>query len=288
MHYLTLDDAITQFTRHLKRRPLSDNTRRAFISDLHIFKRYADADTFIHKIKADHINKFLASLERDHSPKTIERRLTTIKAFFTWLYDNTKITTNPADAIAYKPLIDELPTYLTHTQLTAVITAAHAIATSAKPEPRALLAILLVNETAIKRSECLRLTFDDFDITTPNAPAVNIHYPNLRHKSKQRRLNITPATMTLIQHSQSQRPRAKLIDCTGRNIEYIFNDRIAPLAGIQSLTFEMLRWTCAVRDYHEQYLTHKMNDQQMQLRYGLSVHGWFEMLAKLRRMDTTP
>ena len=71
-----------------------------------------------------------------------------------------------------------------------------------------------------------------------------------------------------------------IFDCTGRNLEYIFNRKVAPAAALQALTFEMLRWSCALRDYKAGELT----TEQFEHKYGLSSLGWAEMEAKLARL----
>ena len=81
-------------------------------------------------------------------------------------------------------------------------------------------------------------------------------------------------------HIQRYDTKDRLFECTGRNLEYLFNRKVAPPAGLDALTFEMLRWTCAVRDYREAVLS----SEQMQVKYGLSTIGWLEMEAKLARL----
>ena len=49
---------------------------------------------------------------------------------------------------------------------------------------------------------------------------------------------------------------------------------------LTSLTFEMLRWSCALRDYQ----LAEMTTVQFELKYGLSALGWAEMEAKLERI----
>jgi len=285
----TLVGAIDTYAAHLARRPISDNTRKAFLGDVRIFAAHVGAESAIHTIRPEHVKSFLHEQERSKtasSPKSIERRLTSLKVFFGWLHDNHALPTNPADSVAYKPLVDPLPEFLTDAQLEAVMRAAREVSVGEKLEMRPLLAITLVNETAIKKSECLNLTVDDFDRSMPSKPAVWIRYQHRKLKFKERLLMISRDCMKLVDDYIAQRSiQGKLFDCTGRNLEYMFNRRVAPLVGVDALTFEMVRWTCAVREYRELYATREMNDDQMRLRYGLSPQGWIEMAAKLARIN---
>jgi integrase/recombinase XerD len=51
---------------------------------------------------------------------------------------------------------------------------------------------------------------------------------------------------------------------------------VAEEAGISHLTFEMLRWTCAVRDYVE-----GMDRNALRQKLGLSTISWYEVEPKL-------
>jgi integrase/recombinase XerD len=294
---LSLDEALEAYRQHLARRPLSDNTRKAFLGDARIFARFVSPDSPdaedgargapslpITRLRAEHIREFLADQERGsvaNSPKSIERRLTSLKVFFKWLRDAGHIALDPAEGVAYAPFQDALPEALTEPEAAAVAAAARALAASDKQELRPLTAILLVLDTGIKKGECLALTVDDVALEPPAGPSVAIRYARKHLQFKDRRLPISDETAQAVRdHIARYESRAALFACTGRNLEYLFNRRVAPAAGIQALTFEMLRWTCAVRDF----VSGALSDEQMQIRYGLSPIGWSEMQAKLARL----
>ena len=298
---MTLVEALARYERHLARRPLTDNTRKAFIGDVHIFIRHLQPDRAVGtgeggagtagmagmavtRVTPDHIKAFLADLERGDvapSPKSIERRLTSLKVFFKWLQDAGYTALNPADGVAYRPFVDPLPEYLSEEQAGAVVDAARGLATSAKLELRPLTAILLVLDTGIKKGECLALSVQDVSFNEPGGARVWVRYAKPRLQFKDRKLFIGDECAEVVRtHVERYGCEDKLFDCTGRNLEYLFNRKIAPDAGVQALTFEMLRWTCAVRDYTANVL----NADQMQVKYGLSPIGWSEMQAKLERL----
>lgn len=283
-----LDEALAAYAKHLERRPISDNTRKAFWGDVNMFAHFitpSEDDNrpapLLTSITSERIRGFIAHEERRknaNSPKSIERRLTSVKVFFRWLHESGVIAIDPADSVPYKPLVDPLPEYLTEPQAAAVIQAARDVAAGDRLDTRPLAIVALVLETGMKKGECLKLTLGDVD-RSPRG--VWIRYDKKHLKFKERRLPITDECLSALDaHIQRYQPRDRLFDCTGRNLEYIFNRKVAPLADLNALTFEMLRWTCALRDYR----AGDMNEEQLQFKYGLSPVGWSEMEAKLARI----
>lgn len=297
---LNLHDALDEFGKNLGKRQISDNTRKAFWGDVNIFARFltgegGDAEDsvdngttlktvsapFINTITAEDIRAFLTHEEKRpsaNSPKSLERRLTSLKVFFSWLRDSGKLGFDPAEGIAYKPFVDPLPEYLNEAEQTRVMDAARQVATTERLDTRPLVAIALVLDTGIKKGECLKLTVSDVDLVNRN---VLIKYDKKHLEFKNRRLPISDECAHIVQqHIERYEVSGLLFDCTGRNLEYIFNRKVAPLAQLTALTFEMLRWSCALRDYKVGELT----TEQFEQKYGLSALGWAEMEAKLARV----
>jgi len=280
-----LDEALLAYARHLERRPISDNTRKAFWGDVNLFAHFLTSGgrpaPLLQAITGEHVRAFIAHQEgrkNANNPKSIERRLTSLKVFFRWLRQSGHIAVDPAAGVPYKPLVDPLPEYLSEAQAAAVLAAARQVGEGIRRDTRPLAVISLVLETGIKKSECLRLTLDDLD---RGARRVWIRYDRQHLKFKERQLPVSEACLRALDaHLRRYQPRSRLFDCTGRNLEYIFNRKVAPLAGLQALTFEMLRWTCALRDYR----AGAMDDEQLQYKYGLSPLAWDEMKAKLARI----
>ena len=283
-----------EFGHHLDRRPLSDNTRKAFTGDARIFAHFIGLahngnngvlDSIdLASINADHIKAFLTHQEQGviaNSPKSIERRLTSIKVMFKWFQDAGYLINDPAAGVAYKPFMDPLPEYLSDVETGAVLQAARALASGERLEMRPLTAIMLVLDTGIKKGECLALTLNDIERDDNGHASIWIRYEKQHLQFKDRQLPITEQCLhTIESHIQRYETKDRLFECTGRNLEYLYNRKIAPPAGLEALTFEMLRWTCAVRDYREGALS----SEQMQVKYGLSTIGWMEMEAKLARL----
>lgn len=290
MAVMRLDEALVEYAKHLERRPISSNTRKAFWGDVSLFARYimpqneghtAMPAPLLTSITSDRIRDFIAHEEQRpnaNSPKSIERRLTSVKVFFRWLHETGKLAHDPADSVPYKPLVDPIPEYLTEQQAEAVLQAARDVAAAEKMDTRPYAIIALVLETGIKKGECLALTTDDIE---RDPRGVWIRYDKKHLKFKERRLPLSDDCLAALDaHIERYQPKGRLFDCTGRNLEYIFNRKVAPLAGLPFLTFEQLRWTCALSDFR----SGSFNEEQLQYKYGLSPLGWSEMESKLQRV----
>jgi integrase/recombinase XerD len=292
MAVMRLDEALNEYAKHLERRQISNNTRKAFWGDVSLFARYMmperenpntpkTAAPLLTTITTDRVRDFIEHEEKRtnaNSPKSIERRLTSVKVFFRWLREAGHIAHDPADSVPYKPLVDPIPEYLTDAQAKAVLRAARDVAAGEKLDTRPFAIISLVLETGIKKGECLQLTRDDIE---REPRGVWIRYDKKHLKFKERRLPISADCLaSLDAHIERYQPKGRLFDCTGRNLEYIFNRKVAPPAGLPFLTFEQLRWTCALQDYRAGL----MDEEQLQFKYGLSPLGWTEMEAKLQRI----
>ena len=289
---VSLHEGIEQFALAIARRPVSDNTRKAFLGDVRIFERWIAGSTAarsgkagpVTAIQTEQLKAFMQHLETSdsaHNPKSLERRLTSLKVFFDWLVRAGLNQVNPAEAIAYRPFMDALPEYLTAAQADAVVRAAAALASSDKQELRPQLAVMLVLETGIKKGECLALCLKHVRMGDEN-PAISIEYSQKHLQYKNRVLGLSNSMAALIRdyvaHYSTQ---DRLFDCTGRNLEYLFNRKVAVAAGLASLTFEQLRWTCAVREF----ASGEYSNDELQTRYGLSSAAWNEMVQKLQRIS---
>ena len=290
----TLEEAVVEYAAHLRRRSLSENTRKAFLGDVRIFMRYINLSPrgssetkqakTLGEVTSDDIRDFISDLERGNvsrSPKSVERRLTSLKVMFKWLYETGCLLRDPAETVAYKPYMDALPEFLSKNEVKAVIEAARQVSGNERLEMRPLTAIMLVLDTGIKKSECLELRREFILKEQDGRSRIIVRYEQQHLKFKNRSIYLSDECAQVIDaHIQQYTTLDTLFDCTGRNLEYLFNRKVAPLAGIGALTFEMLRWTCAVTDYQAD----ELRADQLQVKYGLSDVGWAEMEAKLVRL----
>ncbi len=96
-----LQPAIQAWKFFLRDQGRSHHTLKAFEADLLLLETFLPTDKQIGQISTNDLEGFLNWLENGRgipcSPKTLSRRITSLKSFFRWLTQNGVIATDPAD-----------------------------------------------------------------------------------------------------------------------------------------------------------------------------------------------
>jgi len=280
----SLAAAITAFHGHMIRQGFSDNTIKAFQADLRLFTKYTAANQAIKSIGQSDLEQFLVWMKSDRgvpcSPKSYARRLTTLKVFFGWLAESEVLPTDPAAPLAHEHPTTPLPQILYDDQVSALLRTARDLLWASKPDSRPYLLVSLVLQTGIKKGECMEIKQEHIDLSNPQAPVLYVRYSDPRRTLKERKLalgpNFAPAYR---QYLREYEPKSYLFECTPRNLEYVLED-LAALAGVEGgVSFEQLRWTCAVREYRN-----GMPADQLRQKLGLSHITWRETLPKIQKL----
>lgn len=282
----TLGEAVQKFNDYMVAKGFSQNTIKAFLNDLKILRTFMDDSTVLREIKTEHLNDFLTWMQSERgrpcSAKTLARRITTLKVFFGWLHEIGAIGTDPAEPIVQHSVRTPLPTILTDEEVRRLLkTAQDLLWDRHKPDARPYVLASLLLQTGIKKSECANLLIKDIDRSRPSAPEVHIRYPDPRYAHKNRRLPLHPSFLAALdQYMIQYRPKLRLFECTPRNLEYVLDDlgKQAEITRVQ-VGFELLRWTCAVRDFRN-----GMPEEQLRHKLGLSKVSWRETGDKIRRL----
>ncbi len=283
-----LSRAMERFRDHMVQQEFAENTIKSFLGDLRILKRYLKGDPPVGQISTKDLQQFLHWLQHERgqpcSPKSYARRLTTLKVFFAWLADLGVVPADPAAPLVHKPVQTPLPRILYDDQVEQVLAVTRQMMVGDDPDPRPHLLVSLLLHTGIKKQECMALKLVHIDTSSPEGPAVHIRYDSPRFQYKERRLRLPPDwTRTLAQYRKVYEPEEYLFPCTARNLEYVLTN-IAKLAGLaEGLSFEMLRWTCAVRDHQA-----RMDPDRLRHKLGLSQMSWQETEPKLVRLAEPP
>ena len=279
-----LGDALDAFHRHMLSAEFSANTIKAFRADLRLFLKFLPAETPLGRIEQPDLERFLKWMREERgvpcSPKTYARRLTTLKVFFSWLEETGAIPSNPAEPLAHERPSTPLPQILEDYQAAQLLRTARDLLWAAKPDARPYLLVTLLLQTGIKKSECMAIRLEDIDLSNEQQPVLRIRYDDSRRSHKERRLLLGPGfTQILRQYLREQKPQTHLFECTARNLEYVLED-IARLARLEGgVSFEQLRWTCAVRDFRT-----GMPVDQLREKLGLSQISWRETLPKIQKL----
>ena len=96
----TLIPAIRSWEVFLNDQGRSSFTIKAFLGDLNLFAGYFPPDTTLGSLTTNDINRFLDWLQHERnvpcSPKSLSRRITSIKSFFRWLTQSGRIPADPS------------------------------------------------------------------------------------------------------------------------------------------------------------------------------------------------
>jgi site-specific recombinase XerD len=279
----SLAHAIGAFERYMVERGFTGNTQQAFRLDIQLLEEYLPPGTPIGDIGTATLNAFLRWMENARgvpcSPKTLERRITTLKVFFSWLAEEEVLPKDVAAPLIHRSVSAPLPETLNDDELAALMSVTQRLRQGDeknKPDVRPHTLITLVVNTGIKKSECISIHLNHLDVGNHEHPALWIRYRNPRRRHKERRIALPASWPPLLDEYLTQYPtRQLLFPWTGRNLEYVLTS-IAEEAGISRLTFETLRWTCAVRDYIE-----GMDPDTLRRKLGLSEISWYEVESRL-------
>lgn len=271
------------FQKHLQKDGKSSHTINAFTSDLQLLAEHTGEDTPVGKYTTNRLNEFLAWLEHGRgvpcSRKSYARRVTTLKVFFKWLESIGAITHDPAKAVLQRSGPAPLANILSYDEIRAAMNAARGMKKGDELDTRPEMLFRLILDTGIKKSEAVELKPSHIDRSDPREPVLTVRH-KVRNVWKERRISLDPDWLKLLDHYMSQyAPQEKIFNCTARNLEYILSD-VGEAAGIPTkISFEMLRWTCAVKDTRE-----GMDEDHIRDKLGLSPISWVETRAKIKRL----
>jgi site-specific recombinase XerD len=263
----------------------SPNTVKAFLSDVRLLNQYLSPDHSIGQVSTEELNKFFEWMEKERdipcSPKTLSRRITSVKSFFRWLHQHGTINPDPAEKVLQRSAISPLPQVLTDREYEAALLAAdrHRREKKADARPYALLYLLLT--TGIKKSECLGIHLNHIDLHAKDGPHVFIRYASPANRYKERKLLLEEDWITTYNEYLAQyQPVDQLFPWSPRRLEYLLED-IGEEAGLtKHLSFDMCRWTCALRDHQTGIEADKIRQ-----KLGVSKIQWRELFIKLRQLN---
>lgn len=280
-----LPGAINGWEMYLNDQGRSQNTLKAFLSDVRLLTSFIAPDRAIGAITTEELNKFFEWMEKERdipcSPKTLSRRITSVKSFFRWLHQYGIIAPDPAERVLQRSAISPLPQVLTDAEYEAVLLAAdrHRRETKADARPYTLLYLLLT--TGIKKSECLGIHINHVDLDSKNGPHVFIRYASPANRYKERKIDLQEDWIASYHEYLAQyQPVDQLFRWSPRRLEYLLED-IGEEAGLSKhLSFDMCRWTSALRDYQAGMETDKVRQ-----KLGVSKIQWRELFIKMRQLN---
>lgn len=279
-----LQPAIQAWRFFLNDQGRSPYTVKAFIADLNLLDRFLPPDKTIGEITQKDLENFTHWLENERgvpcSPKSLSRRITSVKSFFRWLQRGAVLMVDPANKLPQRTVTSPLPLVLTHPEIKTALKTAETFRTGNPPDARPYTLLKLLLDTAIKKGECRNIYLNHLEVDDPQNAFVFIRYTNPRYRYKERKLPLSPEWVASFNEYVGQyEPQERLFPWTSRRMEYILED-ITEAAGFEKrISFDMCRWTSVLTD-----LIDGLESEKIRQKLGVSKIQFREVHQKLRRL----
>jgi len=279
-----LQPAIKAWRFYLDDQGRSPHTIKAFIADLHLLDNFLPPDKPIGDISLKDLDNFTDWLENDRgvpcSPKSLSRRITSLKSFFRWLQNNGVILVDPAEKLVQRSVSSPLPAVLSHPEVKTALVTARAFRSAEKPDARPYTLLKLLLETAIKKGECRNIGLNHLSVEDPENAYVFIRYTNPRYRYKERKISLSPDWVeSFNEYVKQYEPEERLFPWTARRLEYILED-ITEAGGFEKrISFDMCRWTSVLTD-----LIEGVEPEKIRQKLGVSKIQFREIKQKLRKL----
>jgi integrase/recombinase XerD len=276
--------AINGWEIYLDDQGRSPHTVKAFLADMRLLASYLPPDRTLGSISTTDLNNFLEWMRKGRgvscSPKTLARRITSIKSFFRWLHGNGVLLIDPAEKVVQKSVQSPLPEVLTPEETAAILEAAERFRNSENRDTRHYALVTLLLATGIKKGECLALSPNHIELQAPGGPFLFVRYASPQHRYKERKIALPPDWIAAYQEYSAQFALTdQVFPWSPRRLEYLLED-LSEAAGLEKhLSFDMCRWTCALSDWKE-----GVDHNKIRQKLGISKVQWREIKMKLQRL----
>jgi integrase/recombinase XerD len=263
---------------------LSQHTVKAFTADVKLLGIYLPSDRSLGSINTQDLLNFLDWMQTGRgvscSPKTLSRRITSLKAFFRWLTQYGILLIDPAEKVPQKTVISPLPQVLTLEETQTVLEVANSYRKTTKPDARSYTLVSLLLNTGIKKGECLALSPNHIDLEAETGPILFIRYANPQHRYKERKISLPEEWVEAYKEYRSQYELdERLFPWSPRRLEYLLEDLSSEAGMEKHLSFDMCRWTCALMDWQA-----GLDPIKIRQKLGVSKIQWREISMKLEKL----
>ncbi len=280
----TLPPAIQAWGSFLQDQGSSVHTVKAFTGDVRLLASFLAADQAVGTITTNDLNNFLDWMQHKRgvecSPKTLSRRITSLKSFFRWLLSGGAILADPAERVVQRSVLSPLPAVMNEAAMEKVLTVAARQRRGKKGDARAYTLVALLLSTGIKKGETLALKTNHIDLDAADGPLLFVRYPSPKDRYKERKISLPADWVEAYDQYRTQYDLSEaLFPWSPRRLEYLLED-LGKEAGLEEqLSFLMCRWSCALRD-----LRSGMDETLLRQKLGVSEIQWRELSMKLSRL----
>ena len=278
----SLAAASVAWLEHLRRSGLSGNTIKNYRIDVQLLAGHYGAGTALNQFTTKSLNAFIKWLQSGRSvpcaPKSLDRRITALKSFFRWAALNAGLKSDPADAVINVSVRSPLPALLSDAEVDLALGAAESFGErKLKPDPRPFALLTLVLHTGLRKGEVARLEHRHLDFANRKAPALYVRYADKRHRHKERKVDVDPDWLGIYEDYVARtKKNPRVFPYSVRLLEYWLEDTTNHAALAQRITFDRLRWKCAVTDYLAD-----MEPDLLRRKLGVSKVQWSEVRRRI-------
>lgn len=267
------------YQQELELRGKSNYTVTCFLSDLKMFSDFVGRDTPVGRITKENLTDWLMKLKfgmpgRTPAPKTMARRVTFLKNFFSWLVTEAVIREDPSAGLILERPLPPLPELLFDGEVQRLLEAAAS-------EPRCHCLIYLVLHAGLKKEEVMGLKLEHIDLSSSQEVRITVHFAASTGKQHRERTLSLPGEFgpILEKYLAKYHPTSELFVCTDRNLNYILAKAVQEAGIKKRVTLQLLRDTFAV-----QQLRSGVTLETLREKLGLSDEAWLESREKYRRL----
>ncbi|MGB9911643.1 MAG: tyrosine-type recombinase/integrase [Microgenomates group bacterium] len=153
-----LETLLANFVEYLKKSKKSTFTILSYSNDLSQLISFLKERRIaqINSVSSQDIEDFKSSLEnKKYTPKSVFRKLNSIRSFFRWLKNEKIIKEDPSLTVTYPKIKPSIPRVLTETEY-------RALRDAVREDARMALVVELLLQTGMRIGELERLQLDDF------------------------------------------------------------------------------------------------------------------------------
>lgn len=267
------------YQQELELRGKSNYTITCFLSDLKMFSEFAGRETPVGRITKEQLMDWLMKLRfgvpgHTPAPKTMARRVTFLKNFFSWLTSEDVLREDPSASLVLERPLPPLPELLFENEVQRLLEAASS-------EARCHCLVYLVLHSGLKKEEVIGLRREHIDLSNPQEPRLTVHFAASTGKQHRERTLAMPAEFVPIleKYLAKYHPSSELFVCTDRNLNYILARAVKEADIKKRVTLQLLRDTFAVRQLRE-----GVPPETLREKLGLSDEAWLESREKYRRL----
>ncbi|MBP3821431.1 tyrosine recombinase [bacterium] len=150
-------DLLSEYLEYIDvEKGLASNTVEAYRRDLGDFLEFCNTDEY-NQISRNHLNSYILNLrERKFNPRTVVRKIASLRGFFKWLCANDYISINPAQTLEQPKLPKRLPKIITLEEIKTIF--------KEKLNSEEALIVELLYDCGLRVSELVNLKLNNIDL----------------------------------------------------------------------------------------------------------------------------